>query len=105
MKKTLCVIGLILASFSLTFAAGSGSGKATYDKACKSCHGADGTANANIAKAMKVNMQNLGDPTVQKLSDDQLKGIIMNGIGKMKPAKSVTGKDVDDVVGYVRTLK
>ena len=32
-------------------------GKAAYDKACKSCHGADGTPNAAIAKSMKVEMK------------------------------------------------
>jgi len=90
----------------LAMAAGDATaGKATYDKACKSCHGADGTPSAAIAKAMKVEMLHLGDPSVQKLSDDELKGIVAKGKGKMKPIKAVTGKSVDDVVAYMRTLK
>ena len=105
MKNTLWTFGLVLITFNVTFAAGGPAGKAVYDKACKSCHGADGTANANIAKALKTNMKSLKDPDVQKLSDDQLKGIIASGMGKMKPVKSVTGKAADDVVGYMRTLK
>ena len=45
----------------LAFAAGdAAAGKAAYDKACKSCHGADGTANPAIAKSMKVEMKALG---------------------------------------------
>ena len=66
-------------------------GKAAYDKACKSCHGADGTPNAAIAKAMKVQMLPLGDPEVQKLSDEDLKSITTGGKGKMKAIKSVMG--------------
>jgi len=80
-------------------------GKAAYDKACKSCHGADGTPNAGIAKSMKVTMAHLGDASVQSMSDDDLKAIITNGKGKMKPTKSVSGKAADDVVAYMRTLK
>lgn len=89
----------------LAIAGDATAGKAVYDKACKSCHGADGTPNAAIAKAMKVGMLHLGDPAVQKLSDDDLKGVVTNGKGKMKPIKTVTGKSVDDVVSYMRTLK
>ena len=80
-------------------------GKAVYDKACKSCHGASGTPNAGIAKAMKVQMEPLGGAAVQKLGDDELKAAITNGKGKMKPVKSVSGKAVDDVVAYMRTFK
>ena len=40
-------------------AADVNAGKAAYNKACKSCHGADGTPNAAIAKMMKVEMKDL----------------------------------------------
>jgi mono/diheme cytochrome c family protein len=91
---------------TLAIAAGNvTAGKAVYDKACKACHGADGTPNAAIAKSMKVNMAHLGDPKVQELSDDELKSISANGKGKMKPVKSASGKAADDVVAYMRTLK
>ena len=79
--------------------------KAVYDKACRSCHGADGTPNAAIAKSMKVEMKHLGSPEVQASSDDALKKAITDGQGKMKPVKSVSAKAVDDVVAYMRTLK
>jgi mono/diheme cytochrome c family protein len=90
----------------LAFGAGNAAaGKAVYDKACKSCHGADGTPNAAIAKSMKVEMKHLGSPEVLAASDDVLKKVVTDGQGRMKPVKSVSGKAVDDVIAYMRTLK
>jgi cytochrome c5 len=80
-------------------------GKAVYERACKNCHGESGEANPNIAKMMKVEIRNLSSPEVQKMSDEDLKKIVTEGKGKMQPIRSVTGKSVDDVVAYVRTLK
>jgi mono/diheme cytochrome c family protein len=87
------------------FAADAQAGKAAYDRACKSCHGAAGTPNAAIAKAMKVEMRDLGSKEVQAQSDAEIKAIITDGKGKMKPVKTVTGADVDNVVAFMRTLK
>ncbi len=50
-------------------------------------------------------MKALGSKEVQAKSDADLKKIITQGTGKMKPVASVTGKQVDDVVAFVRTLK
>jgi mono/diheme cytochrome c family protein len=106
MKKTIWPVCLAMALCSVAMAAGDATtGKASYDKACKSCHGADGTPNAGIAKSMKVEMAHLGDSSIQGMSDADLKGVITNGKGKMKPSKSVSGKAADDVVAYMRTLK
>jgi mono/diheme cytochrome c family protein len=97
---------LLLFPASLALAAGDATaGKAIYDKACKSCHGATGAANPAIAKMMKVEMKDLSSSEVQALSDADLKKIVTEGKGKMKPIKTVTGKEVDDVVAYVRSLK
>ena len=106
MTKVVSRIFLAMALSSLAMAAGDAkAGKAAYDKACKSCHGADGTPNAGIAKSFKVTMAHLGDASVQSMSDADLKAAITNGKGKMKPIKSVAGKAADDVVAYMRTLK
>ncbi len=103
MKKTIVVL---IASAGLALAAGdAAAGKALYDKSCKSCHGADGTANPNIAKMMKVEIKDLGSADVQARSDADLRKVVTDGQGKMKPLKSVAGKDLDNVIAYVRSLK
>ena len=96
----------MLLGFSMLPAfAGATEGKEIYDKACKGCHGATGQGNPGLAKMMKVEMKALGSKEVQAKSDADLKKIITQGTGKMKPVASVTGKQVDDVVAFVRTLK
>jgi mono/diheme cytochrome c family protein len=102
--KIKLLTGLMLLTGALT-AADTAAGKAAYDRACKSCHGLDGTANDKIAAAMKVEMRPLGSKEVQGLSDAALKTVITEGHGKMKPVKSVSGGDVDNVVAYLRTFK
>ncbi len=47
----------------------------------------------------------LGSADVQATSDADIKAVIANGKGKMKPVASVTGASVDNVVAYVRSLK
>jgi cytochrome c553 len=51
----------ILAAFwsASVFAADTAAGKDVCDKSCKSCHGADGTPNAGVAKMMRVEMTDL----------------------------------------------
>jgi mono/diheme cytochrome c family protein len=96
----LYAISLLILPAGLALAAGDASaGKAAYDKACKSCHGADGTPNPAIAKMMKVEMKPLA------ASDADVKKVITEGHGKMKPVKTVTGKDLDNVVAYVKSFK
>lgn len=99
-----CLAFGFLASSAL-FAADAKAGKDVFDKACKSCHGADGTPNPAIAKMMKVEMKDLKSPDVQATSDADMAKIITAGKGKMKPIASVTGASSGDVVAYVHTLK
>src|SRR5580698_2085666 len=100
---TVLTLAGVLATAGL--AADAGAGKAVYDKSCKTCHGTDGTANPAIAKMMKVDMKNLGSADVQAMSDADIKTVVTDGKGKMKPVKTVSGGSLDDVVAYVRTLK
>jgi mono/diheme cytochrome c family protein len=83
-------------------AADAAAGKAVYDKSCKTCHGADGTPNAGVAKMMKVQMADL--KTIN-LSAAEISAIVTGGKGKMKPIASVTGASVDDVAAYVLSMK
>jgi mono/diheme cytochrome c family protein len=105
MRNVLIVLTLTLTSAAAGLAADAKAGQATYDKSCKTCHGADGTPNPAIAKMMKVDIKDLKSPEVQGMSAGDIKKIITDGKGKMKPVKTVTGGAVDDVVAYVHTLK
>jgi len=102
MRTVFLIFGLAAAA-ATTWAADVKAGQAAYDKSCKSCHGADGTPNAAIAKMMKVEMRDLKSPDVQATSDDDLKKAITDGKGKMKPIASASASA--DIVAYLRTWK
>jgi mono/diheme cytochrome c family protein len=90
---------------SLMFAAAGDAvkGKDVYTAKCKSCHGADGTPNAGMAKAMGI--KPMSDKDIQAKSDADLKKAVSDGFGKMKPVAGVAGADLDNVIAFVRTLK
>ena len=54
MRTILTTTALAALSSTAAFAADAAAGKAVYDKSCKTCHGADGTPPAGMAKTMKV---------------------------------------------------
>jgi mono/diheme cytochrome c family protein len=105
MRKILAILTMAALSAMAGYAADAKAGGAIYDKSCKGCHGADGTPNASMAKALKVDMKDLKSSEVQSKSDADLKKVVTEGQGKMHPIASVTGAGVDDVVAYVRSLK
>lgn len=91
---------LALALFtSGAWAADAAAGKAVYDAKCKGCHGAEGQGNPAIAKMMKVEMKPLSETTMD------VKKVVTDGQGKMKPVGGLTGAQVDDVVAYVHSFK
>jgi mono/diheme cytochrome c family protein len=81
------------------WAADAAAGKAVFGTKCRSCHGANGEGNPSIAKMMKVEMKPLGE------SSADVKKVVTDGQGKMKPVTSVTGADLDNVAAYVQSLK
>jgi len=81
------------------WAADAAAGKAIYATKCRSCHGAEGEGNPSIAKMMKVELKPLGSSTAD------VKKVITEGQGKMKPVAGVSGADLDNVVAYVQSLK
>jgi mono/diheme cytochrome c family protein len=81
------------------WAADAAAGKAVYDAKCKACHGATGEGNANMAKMLKVDLKPLSATSAD------VKKVVTEGQGKMKPIASVTGADLDNVVAYVHSLK
>ena len=82
-------------------------GKASYDKLCASCHGADGKGNPTKAGILKLDpaVLNLGRPETATATRDQLKEMVVKGKGKM-PAyeKKLTAQEVDPVLDYAMQL-
>ena len=97
MKLTILIFAALTATS--VWAADAAAGKTVFATKCKSCHGADGEGNPNIAKAMKVELKPLSATAAD------VKDVITKGQGKMKPVSSVTGADLDNVVAYVKSLK
>lgn len=104
-RHFIATAAIIMLGMPLTLRADAAAGKAAFDKSCKSCHLADGKGNPAYAKAMKVELRPLGSKEVQAKPDAELTKNITEGIGKMKPVKSLAAPDVKSVVEYVRTLK
>ena len=91
---------LILALCSTgAWAADAAAGKAIYLAKCRACHGANGEGNPSMAKALKVEFKPLSETTAD------VKKVVTEGQGKMKPISGVTGADLDNVVAFVQSLK
>ena len=91
----------LLFAASISFA--QSSGEATYKAKCQSCHGAEGTPNPGIAKAMGVKPAN--DPSVKAISETQMIADTTNGKAKMPAFKSkITDAQIKDSVDYFRSL-
>jgi mono/diheme cytochrome c family protein len=104
MRCLLFALGFAALAASSIQAANVAAGKAAYDKSCKSCHGADGTANPAVAKMMKVEIHDLKSPEVQGMSDADLEKVITEGKGKMH-AVPAAANSAPDIVAYIRAMK
>ena len=107
MKKTLIfVIGLWigLAWTAGALAADARAGKATYEKSCVGCHGADGKGNPAMAKVLGEKGLNLTTKEVTQASDEKLLKVIAEGAGKMPAQKSLSKDEQKQVLGHVRSL-
>jgi len=103
----LLVSGCLLAvvASSSAWSAETNAGKATYDKLCVSCHGADGKGNPALAKVMGEKQLNIISKDVQGKKDDELLKVITHGAGKMPASgKSLKPQEQKDILSYVRSL-
>jgi cytochrome c6 len=74
-----------------------------YKAKCSACHGADAKGDTPVGK--KMGIQDLASPEVQKMSDDELAGVISDGKNKMPSyKKSLKPDQIKDLVGFVRSL-
>ena len=86
---------LILTGSASGWAAEAKAGKATYDKLCVSCHGADGKGNPAMAKTMGEKGLNLTTKDVQSKKDDELLKVITQGEGNEPHARMWRGNPLD----------
>jgi mono/diheme cytochrome c family protein len=92
------------AFYGTAWAADATAGKEVYGTKCKTCHGADGQGNPGMAKVLKTEIKPLTDAEVRSLSEADIKKIVTEGKGKMKPV-AVSGADLDNVAAYVKSMK
>jgi mono/diheme cytochrome c family protein len=97
-----CLITMAAGSYAWSAETG---GKATYDKLCVSCHGADGKGNPAMAKVMGEKALNIVSKEVQAKKDPELLKVIVEGAGKMPASgKSLSSQEQKDVLSYSRSL-
>ena len=103
---SISILALVLLSQTSSQAAGEpvGDGAETFKAKCASCHGADGTGQTAVGKAMKL--RDLTSADVQAQTDDQLLEIVAKGKGKMPGYEKTLGADkCKELVAHIRTLK
>ena len=112
MKKRSRKLSVLVSACLLTVAGGATAwtadtkaGKATYDKLCVSCHGADGKGNPAMAKAMGEKGLNIVGKDTQGKKDEALIKVIVEGAGKMPASgKNLSKPEQADVLSYTRSL-
>ncbi|HEX3660725.1 MAG TPA: cytochrome c [Acidobacteriaceae bacterium] len=105
MKQQIWITGMILggALFAMS-ALAQQPGQATYKAKCAMCHGVDGTGNTPVGRSMKL--RSLKSPADVKATDAVLFQQTKEGVGKMQGyAGKLTDAQIQDVVGFIRTLQ
>jgi mono/diheme cytochrome c family protein len=79
------------------------SGSDIFRTRCTVCHGVDGIGHTELGKKLKT--PDLRSDEVQKLSDDELLEIIMDGKGEMPGfERKLTRDDIQQVILHLRKL-
>jgi mono/diheme cytochrome c family protein len=83
------------------FAAAQSDAQKLFDTNCAKCHGADGTGNTTVGKA--VGAKDLGAPEAKKLTDADIHMQIEQGKGNMPPFGGTLNKaQIDSLIPIVR---
>jgi len=104
---TVLIAALLLPALAVqaAYAGDASAGKAVYTDKCMLCHGANGEGATGYAQAMGLQPARLSSDRVQGKTDAELKKIILQGSGKMKPVKGLSDIDIDNVIAYVRNFR
>ena len=95
------VIALVLLAVPAAFAAVDGA--AIYKAKCASCHGADGSGQTAMGKAMKI--RDLGSADVQKQTDQELYKWTADGKDKMPAYKDkLSDAEINALVAQIRAM-
>jgi mono/diheme cytochrome c family protein len=85
------------------FAAAQADGQKLFDTTCVKCHGADGSGNTVVGKA--VGAKDLGAPEAKKLTDAEIHAQIEQGKGNMPPfGGSLNKAQIDSLIPIVRAF-
>jgi mono/diheme cytochrome c family protein len=95
--------GLVLGLILPAVAQAQDDAAKTFKANCVLCHGANGSGDTTVGKALKA--KDLRSPEVQKQSDAALIEIISKGKGKMPAfADRIETDDMKKLVAYVRKV-
>ena len=103
--RTIAVMALFIIAIPHSAAAqsGNGEGQKVYDQNCAKCHGADGSGNTTIGKA--VGAKDLRSPEAKKMTDAQIFAQISQGKGNMPPfAGALDSAKISSLISIVREL-
>lgn len=106
--RTKLILALAVSALAVTTAR-SDDVKATYDKECTKCHGADGKGETKMGK--KLGAKDYTDAKVQDaLKDDAAYKAIKEGLAKddktlMKPAEGLSDDQIKGLIAYMRSFK
>jgi cytochrome c6 len=95
-------VAAVFAALSIAPAAQAQDGAALYKTKCVACHGADGTGSA---MGKKMGAHDFTSAEVQKMSDEELSGIITGGKNKMPKYATLKPEEVKALVAHIRSLK
>jgi mono/diheme cytochrome c family protein len=98
----IAILTLSLLAFP-QFAGAQSDGQKLFDTNCAKCHGADGTGNTVVGKA--VGAKDLNSPEAKKLTDAEIHTQIEQGKGNMPPFGGTLNKaQIDSLIPIVRAF-